>query len=175
MQQKIYFTANQQFGRPSAIRDFQRPFENVEDMNLSLEESWNSTVEKDDIVYVLGNFAWDPTTAEDMLKRLNGTIVLVEGEHDSAILDLSKRKVMPKDCGLVEPLFASPTEKIAISYWPMHEWPGKSKGYYHFFGFPNKKYKTDHKKKMVNVACDFWGYKPKSLDSIMDLFNDIET
>jgi calcineurin-like phosphoesterase family protein len=57
----------------------------------------------------------------------------------------------------------------------MHEWPGKSKGYYHFFGFPNKKYKTDHKKKMVNVACDFWGYKPKSLDSIMDLFNDIET
>ena len=55
MQQKIYFTANQQFGRPSAIRDFQRPFENVEDMNLSLEESWNSTVEKDDIVFAVKN------------------------------------------------------------------------------------------------------------------------
>ena len=172
---KVFVTSNQQFGRKGAIRAYKRPFIDTDDMDLQLTNIWNSVVGIDDIVYVLGNFAWDPTTAEDMLKRLNGTIVLVEGEHDSAILDLSKRKVMPKDCGLVEPLFASPTEKIAISYWPMHEWPGKSKGYYHFFGFPNKKYKTDHKKKVVNVACDFWGYKPKSLDSIMDLFNDIET
>jgi calcineurin-like phosphoesterase family protein len=171
----IYFTSNQQFGRPSAIRDFARPFENVEEMNQSLIASWNSTVKLDDIVYVLGNFAWDPTTAEDVIKKLNGTIIFVQGEHDNAIVDLTKRKVMPHHAALIEPLFSSSTDKISLSYWPLHEWPGKSKGYYHFFGYPNKKYKTDHKKRMVNVSCDFWSYKPKSLDSIMDLFNDIES
>lgn len=171
----IYFTSNQQFGRPSAIRDFTRPFENVEEMNQSLIASWNSTVKLDDIVYVLGNFAWDPTTAEDIIKKLNGTIIFVQGEHDSAIVDLAKRKVMPHHAALIEPLFTSNVDKISLSYWPLYEWPGKSKGYYHFFGYPNKKYKTDHKKRMVNVSCDFWSYKPKSLDSIMDLFNDIES
>ena len=171
----IYFTSNQQFGRPSAIRDFARPFETVEEMNQSLINLWNSTVKLDDIVYVLGNFAWDPTTAEDVIKKLNGTIIFVQGEHDNAIVDLTKRKVMPHHAALIEPLFSSSTDKISLSYWPLHEWPGKSKGYYHFFGYPNKKYKTDHKKRMVNVSCDFWSYKPKSLDSIMDLFNDIES
>lgn len=170
---EVYFTGNQQFGRPNAIKEFSRPFENLDEMHESLVESWNSTVNKEDVVYVLGNFAWDPTTAEDMLKKLNGTIVIVPGEHDHAVLDLQKRKVLPKNCGVVEPLFSTSAEKIAISYWPLNEWPGKSKGWHHFFGFPSKKYKTDHKKKMVNVACDFWGFKPKSLNSIVGLFDDL--
>lgn len=171
----VFFTANQQFGRPSAIKEFNRPFENIDVMNQALVNAWNSTVDKEDIIYVLGNFAWDPTTAEDILKKLNGTIILVPGEHDAAILDLNKRRVLPKHCAIVEPLFSSPAEKLAISYWPLAEWPFKNKGYYHFFGYPSKKYKTDHKKRLVNVACDFWGYKPKSLDSILGLFQDIES
>ena len=123
MQQKIYFTANQQFGRPSAIRDFQRPFENVEDMNLSLEESWNSTVEKDDIVYVLGNFAWDPQTARAVLKRLNGQIYFMIGSADEAFLDIQHE--FENVSILEDQILELPQFDSIISHYPLEVWNGK--------------------------------------------------
>ena len=39
-------------------------------MNETLIENWNSVVIPEDVVYVLGNFAWDPTTAEETLTKL---------------------------------------------------------------------------------------------------------
>jgi calcineurin-like phosphoesterase family protein len=170
---KIFFTSNQQFGRPNAISIYNRPFENVELMNNHLIENWNSVVGSNDIVYVLGNFAWDPNTAEQVISKLNGTLIMVEGEYDQSIVDLKNRKLLPKNSAIIEPIFASHLEQLSISYWPMHEWPGKSIGYYHFHGYPDKAYKTDHTKKIVNVSCDFWGYKPFSLEKFYDLINDI--
>ena len=171
---KIFFTGNQQFGRPSAIKQFKRPFSNVEEMNQVLIENWNKTVAVDDVVYVLGNFAWDPSTAEETLTKLNGNIVIVPGEIDEPILELSDKQIMPNKTAVIEQIFTSTSDKLTVSYWPLMEWPNKSQGHYLFFGYPGNKYKTDHKKKMVNVACDFWAYKPQSLDSIMSLFKDIE-
>lgn len=171
---KIFFTGNQQFGRPGAIKQFKRPFANVDEMNSILIENWNKIVSSEDVVYVLGNFAWDPTTAEEMLNKLNGNIVIVPGEIDEAVIELSGRKLMPPKTAVIENIFTSNADELTVSYWPLMEWPNKAQGHYLFFGFPSPKYKTDHKKKMVNVTCDFWAYKPQSLDSIMSLFKDIE-
>lgn len=172
---KIFLTGNLQFGRPSVIKQFKRPFENLDHMHTVLIENWNKAVTDEDIVYVLGNFAWDPTTAEEMLTELNGTIVILPGEIDEPLIELDDRDLMPENTALVESVFSSFEDKLTVSYWPLMEWPNKAKGHYLFFGFPSAKYKTDHKKKMVNVACDFWGYKPQSLDAILDLFKDIES
>lgn len=171
---KIFFTGNLQFGRPSAIKHFKRPFHDVEQMNQTLLNNWNNVVGEEDIVYVLGNFAWDPTTAEEMLTSLNGVIVVVPGEIDEPLEELEDKEMMPDGCALIEPIFTAEEDNLTVSYWPLAEWPNKSGGAYSFFGFPSAKYKTDHKKRVVNVACDFWGYKPQSLDSIMALFKDIE-
>jgi calcineurin-like phosphoesterase family protein len=171
---KLFLTGNLQFGRPSAIKQFKRPFTSVEEMNETLIENWNSVVNTEDVVYVLGNFAWDPTTAEETLQKLNGLIVIVPGETDGPIEEIEARKIMPSNAKLIEGIFTAEADKITVSYWPLQEWPNKSKGHYSFFGYPSPKYKTDHKKKMVNVACDFWGYKPQALSSIMSLFDDIQ-
>ena len=58
---KVFVTSNQQFGRKGAIRAYKRPFIDTDDMDLQLTNIWNSVVGIDDIVYVLGNFAWDPS------------------------------------------------------------------------------------------------------------------
>jgi len=171
---KVFFTANLQFGRPGAIKQFKRPFKDVNDMNQSMIQNWNNAVQVDDVVYVLGNFAWDPTIAEEILGKLNGHIVIVPGELDEAVIELKRKGIMPKKTGVIESVFTSNTEQLTVSYWPLMEWPNKADGHYLFFGYPSAKYKTDHKKKMVNVSCDFWGYRPQSLDSIMELFMDIE-
>ena len=89
---KIFVTANQQFGRFNAIKAYKRPFPSVEEMNFNLIKEWNSVVSPEDRVYVLGNFAWDPETAEMVFKQLNGDIIVVPGEHDKAIEELDEMK-----------------------------------------------------------------------------------
>jgi calcineurin-like phosphoesterase family protein len=171
---KTFVTSNQQFGRPGAIKSYKRPFEDVQEMNQALFESWNEVVSPEDTVYVLGNFAWDPETAEHFLRSLNGTIINIDGEFDSAIEELSETAVgldIDYFDGILEFM---PEENAVLSYWPLLEWPGKSKGSYSVVGHPNKKYRSNHKTKTVNCCCDFWEYKPVELSKIIELFNEVE-
>lgn len=171
---KTFVTSNQQFGRPGAIKSYKRPFETVGDMNQALFTAWNSEVSPEDIVYVLGNFAWDPETAEYFLRNLNGTIINIDGEFDQAIDELSETAIgldIDYFDGILE---VFPEENAVLSYWPLLEWPLKSKGSYSIIGYPNKKYKSNHKTKTINCCCDFWEYKPVELSRIIQLFNDVE-
>ena len=86
---QIFVTSNQQFGRPGAIKKYDRPFSSLEEMNETLIENWNLTVSPEDVVYVLGNFGWDPTTVENCINTLNGHIYFIEGEFDKATVDVS--------------------------------------------------------------------------------------
>ena len=170
---KIFVTANQQFGRFNAIKMYKRPFLSVEEMNFNLIKEWNSVVSKEDIVYVLGNFAWDPETAEIVVNQLNGNIIVIPGEHDKAIEELDRMKnnllnvkFREFDIEYILEVGAS------ISYWPLSEWPLKSEGIPSVIGYPGKKYKTDHKKNIINCNCDLWDYKPIEINKILSLFKD---
>lgn len=59
-----------------------RPYENVEDMNQSLIEHWNSKVGKDDVVFSLGDFCFKAKQAtQEIIDQLNGNIVWIRGNH----------------------------------------------------------------------------------------------
>ena len=81
--ERIFFTADTHFGHKNIIRYCKRPFVDVEEMNETLIDSWNSTVGKDDIVFHLGDFAMGGSAEwSRFLKRLNGKIYLILGNHD---------------------------------------------------------------------------------------------
>jgi calcineurin-like phosphoesterase family protein len=61
-----------------------RPFATVEEMNEVLIQNWNSKIKPEDIVYVLGDLCMGRyDTIEPIIKRLNGKIILVRGNHDT--------------------------------------------------------------------------------------------
>lgn len=63
-----------------------RPWENVEEMNEGVINVWNSIVDKNDVVYHLGDFSFgNPAQTEDVLARLKGKIIFIEGNHDHAL------------------------------------------------------------------------------------------
>ena len=65
-------------------------------MNEALVENWNKVVKSDDTVYVLGDFFMGPLDGIDpILKRLNGKIILIRGNHDNV-----KRISVYKDYGI---------------------------------------------------------------------------
>ena len=168
----IFITANQQFGRKGAIRAYDRPFSSVAEMNQRLIDEWNSTVAEGDIVFVLGNFAWDPETAEIIAKQLNGKIIALEGEYDKAIMDIEGNPEL-NITYLPETFKSVPEIMTCMSYWPMQEWPNKKTGWTSVIGYPAKKYKSSHEKNILNVACDFWNFKPVDAKKVLSLFDEL--
>ena len=65
----FYITSDTWFGRPQILQIANRKFKDIEAMNTALIKNWNKKVKKNDVVFHLGNFAWDPTTARRVLKK----------------------------------------------------------------------------------------------------------
>jgi calcineurin-like phosphoesterase family protein len=86
----VFVTADPHFGHKNLAEVFTledrvtpaRPFTSVEEMDETLVDRWNAVVRQTDKVYLLGDVAMGrPAIAT--LARLNGTKVLVRGNHDT--------------------------------------------------------------------------------------------
>lgn len=168
----VFVTSNLQLGRPSALKKYNREYEDVDDMTKKMIDKWNEVVTKDDTVYHLGNFAWDPKTAQEALLRLNGQIYFILGEHDQALETLQSKGMLRNRVQIVNDFVDLPHHNATLSYWPVKVWPGKSKKQYSIIGYPMKKYKSDPKERIINASTDFWANKPQDLDKLIEIFTD---
>lgn len=68
--------------------EVRRRFKDVDEMNDYLISTWNKRVSPEDTVYHLGDFAMNqkPNDTLEILRKLNGTIIMVKGNHDSTKL-----------------------------------------------------------------------------------------
>lgn len=168
-----FVTANLQLGRPSSIEKHNRPFDTVDQMTEGLIENWNQVVGTGDLVYHLGNFAWDPKTAQTAISRLNGTIWFIPGEIDAPLFELREKGMLPKNATIKDPIMALEKMKATISYWPLKEWPRKSDGFWSLIGYPGLGHRSNPKEKLINVATDLWSYKPQELQHLLGIFHDL--
>ena len=80
----IYFTSDLHFCHDKEFLYKPRGFNSVDEMNEAIVEKWNSTVWCDDDVYVLGDLMLcDNDKGSEYLKRLNGRIHIILGNHDT--------------------------------------------------------------------------------------------
>lgn len=170
---KRFVTSNLQLVRPNAIEIYDRPFNNVDEMTEKLINNWNSVVGKEDLVYHLGNFAWDPKTAQDAISKLNGTIWFIPGEHDTPIGEIAAKKMLPNGSKLERQIMPLHKMEVTISYWPLKDWPKKSDGFWSIVGHPNRDYKSDPKQRTINVSTDLWSFKPQELSKMLGIFKDL--
>lgn len=173
MAAKIFITSDTFFGRASIIELANRPFKSVEEMDATLIENWNNVVSENDIVYHLGNFAWSPIVADNVLKQLNGTIKFILGDFDDALKEVIEYyqglDILPND------IFKDYKHKIVLSHWPLLDWPGKDRGVYHFHGHNFNTMKTDlTESNRINISTDFWKYTPQELKSLFATFKDFK-
>jgi len=169
---KVFVTSNLQLGRPGAIKKYKRNYSSVDDMDKDLIKKWNEVVKSEDTVYHLGNFAWDPRTAQSSMLALNGKIKFCLGEHDEALQLLEAKNMLRPGCEIVKCIEEDVDSEAVLSYWPLSYWPKKAKKWYSIIGFPQKTFKSDPKKKIINASTDFWSNKPQELPKIVGIFND---
>lgn len=168
----FFITSDTWFGRSQILEIGKRNvFSSIDKMNEVIISNWNKQIKRNDIVFHLGNFAWDPHTARSVLNRLHGNITFIIGNADDALLEISHEfeNVTVSDSQILElPQFDS-----VICHYPLDVWNGKSTGTIHFHGHTIFSHKTDLRiSNRINTCIDFWNYTPLKFSTIKHFIND---
>lgn len=78
-----FYTSDLHFGHTNIIQYCNRPFQDVDEMNVTLIENWNAVVKPTDHVTIVGDACMGKLTSTlQMLGWLSGDIDMVPGNHD---------------------------------------------------------------------------------------------
>lgn len=166
----IFVTSDLHFGHKNIIKYENRPYQNIEQMDKDLIKKWNDTVEKDDTVYVLGDFSWyRGEKTNEILKQLKGKKILIIGNHDRNFLDDKKfDKTLFEEIEYYKELKYNKRMYILFHY-PIAEHNGKMYGAVHLYGHihtMNLELEQNLKPLGYNVGVDRNNYKPINIERI---------
>jgi len=161
------------FGRQNALKMHNRNFKELEEMSDVLIQNWNDKVSDSDTVYHLGNFAWDPFSANIALQQLNGNILFLEGNRDKALDETIK--FHDKIDLLEDRILELPEHNLLLCYYPLEHWNGKDEGVLHCHGYSHLLFPHQVENNRMNVSVDCWNLSPINLDTIMDLIKEFKS
>lgn len=162
----IFFISDLHLDHSNIIKFTNRPFKNAEQMNETIVNNWNNAVTEKDTVYFLGDMAFGKGSrkASYWLKKLNGKIVFIEGNHEevgnvksyppayNVILKYKKKKFL---------LIHDPALKPKNwNEWIIH-------GHKHNNDLENYPL-INRKNKTINVSAELLDYKPIEIEKIIE-------
>lgn len=164
--QKLFFISDAHFCHRNVIRFDHRPFTSVEEMNETIIANWNNTVDKDDLVYYLGDFGFAGITKlKSIAHRLNGVIHCIMGNHDSykdmVKLDRFATIEHYQTIRIADEAADRGAQMICLSHYPIHLWDRAHFGSWNLFGHCHHSLDDDqHIKtyKMLDVGVNGAGY-----------------
>jgi calcineurin-like phosphoesterase family protein len=175
----IWVTADQHFGHANIIKYCNRPFNSVEHMNRVLIDNWNACVDHKDLVYVLGDLCMSRTVMDRIIPELNGTIILVHGNHDLRANKLKQYTRIIRCCDETTVHDNHRDFDIYMVHNPMRASDTMNTlcGHVHddwLYKYPGDVIKTVTKAKelempVVNVGVDVHNFKPITLESAIAL------
>lgn len=174
-----YYISDLHFGHKNeAVR---RGFSSAEEMDELIISNWNNKVTPDDHVYIVGDFEMksNKDVIVNYVKRLNGHLHLIEGNHDDQNLKNPAFRKCFETVNVMRQVKDN-GKRVILFHFPMAEWPGYYHGYIHIFGHihANKKEAYHIMKKLknaYNVGADCIGYTPRTLKELEegDCYGDI--
>ena len=172
----IFFVGDTHFSHANIIKYDGRPYASPHLHDEAIIKNWNRCIDKNDIVFHLGDVAFfkNPDQCENILKRLNGRIYLIEGNHDKELLKHSHLKAYFQMVTNYLKVTVKDEEyhdqDIILFHYPMEEWDGAFHGTWHLHGHVHGNLKTKIKNRLeVSINCI--NYKPINYDQIHDILN----
>lgn len=160
---KTFIIADTHFGHPNIIKFLRkdgsllRDFPSITEHDEHLIQQWNRTVAPQDKVYHLGDVGFTNfTKLSYILSRLNGTKVLIKGNHDN--FKLSQYAQHFKDVRAYHVL-----DKFVLSHIPIHpesvsRWQANIHGHVHNNSLEDSRY--------YNVSVENINYTPVDFEYI---------
>jgi calcineurin-like phosphoesterase family protein len=181
----VFFTSDFHLFHNNVLRFDNRPFKDVHEMHIAIEERWNEVVGPHDVVIYLGDLSFarreDKQYVEDMLNRLNGTMHFVLGNHDK--YDEIKR--MPRFSSVQDYLevrishFDDSGSRVETMFccmhYPIYSWNKAHHGSYMVHGHSHMSLSEGefHKnRRIIDVGIMGYNYAPISYLEIINLLKD---
>ena len=186
----VFFTTDFHLFHNNVIRFDNRPFKDVHEMHVAIEERWNEVVGPKDVVIYLGDLSFarreDKQYVENMLDRLNGTMHFVLGNHDKydeikkmsrfvSVQDYLEVRINHFDNSdsRVETLFC-------CMHYPIYSWNKAHHGSYHIHGHchGNLHHGEDasfyNNRRVIDAGCMLHDYRPISYKEVMEKLSHVQ-
>jgi calcineurin-like phosphoesterase family protein len=165
----IYLISDLHLDHKNITRYCDRPFSSVEEMNRTIIDNWNEVVEEDDFVYLVGDLAFGRRRSKMRywLKKLNGNVILILGNHDKGYLDsiVHADKCVLFYKGKKFLLIHDPKMVNSWDDWVIHGHEHNNK--------PEKYPFMNGKNRTINVSVELINYTPISLDFLVDRMDNV--
>lgn len=171
------YTSDLHFGHRNVIGFDHRPFADREEMEQVLIHLWNGRVQKDDDVWILGDFCCqsdkDPI---NYLRRLKGRKHLIVGNHDTELLQNEKALAYFEsvdDMKFIQDTYKGETIQVCLCHFPIAQWNAYHNGSWHVYGhIHNRKDDTYEIMKTrnhaLNAGCMINNYAPVSFRELVE-------
>lgn len=155
---RTWITSDLHFGHTNIMKfcpQSRARFRNdVNYMNEQMVIEWNSFVQPEDLVYILGDVAFLPAQkAAEYMRRCNGRKILVQGNHDrKALNDPSFRGCFEEIHHYLDITYNG--HKIIMSHYPFLEWDQMHRGALHFHGHLHGGVTNQEQYRCMDVGMD---------------------
>jgi calcineurin-like phosphoesterase family protein len=187
----VFFTTDFHLFHNNVLRFDNRPFKDVHEMHIAIEERWNEIVKPNDVVIYLGDLSFarreDKQYVEDMLDRLNGTMHFVLGNHDKyeEIKKMTRFKSVQDYLEVRINHFDGDSDKrietlFCCMHYPIYSWNKAHHGSYMIHGHchGNLHHGEDasfyHNRRVIDVGCMLHDYRPISYTEVMEKLRHVE-
>lgn len=144
-----------------------RQYRDIDHMNEELISGWNKDVTNEDLVYFLGDFAFtNGNKAFDIISRLNGRKIMIEGNHDKRLLEHAGFRNSFESIHSYLEIDYSGT-KIILSHYPHAEWNACHRGSLMLHGHLHGSPTGMEKYRIMDVGLDSTGKIVSDLDDVV--------
>jgi len=159
---KTYFTADTHFGHRAIISMCARPFSSIEEHDATLVDLWNGVVRPNDEVWHLGDFSYRAGEggAERILRKLNGCIHLVKGNHDRHGVTSLPQWASVQDFKEIK----LDGQRISLFHYGMRTWPAQWHDSIQLYGHSHTRLPGNSRS--LDVGVDAWNYVPVDIEQI---------
>lgn len=169
---RIWFTSDHHFGHKNVIPYSVRPFASVTEMDEHMITQWNTCVQPEDDVYHLGDIGLCAVPKlKEILKRLNGKIFLIRGNHEKSGEACAERFEWIKDYYELQVPDAEAYEGkrlIVLFHYAMRVWNASHYGSWHLYGHSHGQLPDDETSLSFDVGVDCHGFAPISYDQVKE-------
>jgi len=166
----IFFTADLHFLHPKIVDICNRPT-TMEEHDEWLIDIWNSTVNKKQTVYILGDVSMGNKEKTDkILDRLHGKKHLILGNHDKNIHNSTRFETINqvKDFNYSQD---GMNLHIVLFHYPIASWNRKVHGSAHLYGHTHGRYQNCGLS--FDIGIDANDYRILSLEEVYDKLTKI--
>lgn len=151
-----FFTADEHYGHENIIKYCNRPFINVEDMDIALIHRHNEVIGSSDVVVHAGDFTMKhESEAHKYIRELNGHHIFLKGSHDYWLGRDFKMQIWEEQ---IEGHF------VVVCHYAMRTWARSHHNSWQLYGHSHGKLSPIGKQ--LDIGVDSNNFTPLSFEKV---------